>query len=60
MTDNRVREDRAARRIATSFAMGVQPLRELRNDWYWGLRFRSFGITDCAAPHRSCDVQPAE
>jgi hypothetical protein len=26
----------------------------------WGFRFCSFGISDCATPHGSCDVQPAE
>jgi hypothetical protein len=57
---DRVREDRAACRIATSFAMGIQPLRKLWNNWHWGSRFRGFGITDCAPPHRACDVQPAE
>jgi hypothetical protein len=40
--------------------MGIEPLLKLWNDWYWGLRFRRFGITDCATPHRSCNVQPVE
>jgi hypothetical protein len=52
--------EEAAGRIATSFAMGIQPLRKLWNNWHWRSRFCSFGITDCAPPHRSCDVQPSD